>query len=339
MLISLDKLKVTLYIIKLSEMNLPRSMLLLLICISSWYTSFAFPDKNIKLNKKELVYSGHSIPSGKITPYDQQLINDTALIVIPFDYKQSTLFHDYTYAVLDSVIKELLKIPAITISIAGFAYQDEGTDTICQWLSIDRANFIRDYIIARGVDSGRILSVKAYGRTRPFYKGRDNKGKILNCRAEITMRFPPPPKKPVFEDRDGDGIEDKMDNCPDEYGYAENHGCPDSAIIIPFENQQATLYDLTYHVLDSVITLLKNNPSLTITIEGHAGREEGIRSVCEELAIERSNIVKAYLLSRYISRARIDAIKNFGTFRPLNAYRNIQEVLNNCRAEIILNSH
>ena len=321
-------------------MNLPRTLVLLFIFINSGYYAFAFRDRPAyKSNKISIVLKQPGKTTGlKLLPL-QQINIDTALVVIPFEYKQSTLYHSYTYEVIDSVISLMFKIPGITISIAGFAHLDEGTDTICKWLSIDRAMFIRDYIIGRGIDSSRILYVIAYGRTRPFYKGTDKKGKLLNCRAEITMHYPKPPVKPEIQDRDGDGIEDSQDNCPDEYGYIENKGCPDSAIVVPFDTQQSSLYDLTYQVLDSVVSILKDNPSLTITIEGHAYKEEGIRSFCEELAKQRSNIVKAYLLSRFIAANRIDAIKNFGTMRPLNAGRNPQEVLNNCRAAIILNRH
>ena len=38
---------------------------------------------------------------------------------------------------------------------------------------------------------------------------------------------PPPPPPPPRADRDGDGIPDAEDNCPDAAGPAVNNGCPD----------------------------------------------------------------------------------------------------------------
>ena len=50
-------------------------------------------------------------------------------IVIRFEYKQSALFHKFTMETLDSVIRILLRDTNITLSIDGYAYKDEGSDT------------------------------------------------------------------------------------------------------------------------------------------------------------------------------------------------------------------
>jgi formylglycine-generating enzyme required for sulfatase activity len=44
------------------------------------------------------------------------------------------------------------------------------------------------------------------------------------------------PEKMVIEkkiDRDGDGLSDEIDNCPDEKGIPQNNGCPEKTISIP----------------------------------------------------------------------------------------------------------
>jgi OOP family OmpA-OmpF porin len=38
--------------------------------------------------------------------------------------------------------------------------------------------------------------------------------------------IPPPPPPPPPADRDGDGILDNVDQCPDQFGYAKYQGCP-----------------------------------------------------------------------------------------------------------------
>ena len=260
---------------------------------------------------------------------------DTGTIVIPFEYKQSAIYHANTLEVVDSIVNILVRNKEIKISINGYAHLDEGRDSICYYLSLNRALFIRDYIIGRGIDSSRIKQVVAYGNTRPFYKGTDKKGNILNCRAEIKFNYPEPPKKPEIIDTDKDGIPDSEDGCPDQYGYKENNGCPEKDVVkIPFPFQQNMLEAEAYQVLDSVIQVLKQNPTYTISIEGHADKEEGIQQVVEGLGKDRAELIKSYLLSRYVGAVRIASIRYMGSTRPLNAGSSFQEMLFNARTEI-----
>jgi outer membrane protein OmpA-like peptidoglycan-associated protein len=263
--------------------------------------------------------------------------NDSTLILIPFEYKQSALFHQFTYTVIDSVVNMLLKNDSITLTIRGYAHQDEGSDTICKYLSLNRALFVRDYILGRGIKEGRIILVEGMGKARSLNSNVDKDGHALNCRAELILNFPLPPPPVVIADRDEDGIPDADDSCPDVYGYNDNHGCKDSnAIIIPFAIEQSWLAPSTFKVLDSVISLLKQNPTVTLVIQGHSYKTEGTNSVCEKLAVERANNVKQYLLSRYIGESRIVALKNFGVNRPFNTGKNARDIALNARAEIFL---
>jgi outer membrane protein OmpA-like peptidoglycan-associated protein len=85
---------------------------------------------------------------------------------------------------------------------------------------------------------------------------------------------------------------------------------------------------------DSVIRVLKENPSYNIAIAGHAYKTEGINPFCERLGAERSDMVRQYLLSRQLNASRIKSIKNYGTSRPLNPGKNPLQILANARAEI-----
>jgi len=257
--------------------------------------------------------------------------------VIRFDYKQSALFYGFTFRAIDSVVDILLKNKAVTLSIDGYAYKDEGSDTICYYISLNRALFVQTYVLGRGIDSSRFLAINAWGKTRQSYKNKDAEGHFINCRAEILLNYPPPPPKIVFLDRDEDGIEDGQDSCPDVFGVAEHKGCPNpNAIVIPFGTQESALFSRTYSVLDSVLVVLKENPSYTISIEGHAYKAEGIEAVCARLAAERSDMVKQYLLSRQLNISRISSVKSFSNLRPLNAGKTPLAVAANARAEIIL---
>lgn len=261
-------------------------------------------------------------------------------VVIPFEYKQSSLNHSFTFKAIDSVIAILLKNELVTLSIDGYAHVDEGSDSICYYLSINRALATRDYVLGRGIDSSRIISLKGLGNLRSIQIITSKQVVEFNCRAEIMLYYPLPPIKTEIPDKDGDGITDSEDKCPDEYGDKANNGCPNKdAIIVPFETQQSSLYSMTYKVLDSVIAILRNDPSITISIEGHAYKTEGVETLCDRLAKERADIVKRYLLTRRIAGSRIDSVISFGNLRPLNAGKNPQEIARNSRAEIFLIRH
>jgi outer membrane protein OmpA-like peptidoglycan-associated protein len=258
-------------------------------------------------------------------------------IVIRFDYKQSALFYKYTLETIDSVINILLKDTNISLSIDGYAFKDEGSDTICYYLSLDRALFIKTYVLGRGIALNRINSIKAYGRTSQKDANKDKNGLLVNCRAEMRLVYPPPPREKEFSDEDEDGIADDEDKCPDIFGLSEFEGCPDSgAIVVPFTIADWALTSATYQVLDSVIKLLKDNPGLSISIDGHASLSEGSYNVCMHLAQERAAIVKDYLVSRKVNPSQILEVKSFGISRPANAAKNAQQIMKNARAEIRL---
>ena len=261
-------------------------------------------------------------------------------VIIPFEYKQSALYHPFTFKAIDSVVNILLQHDSVTLNIEGYAHVDEGSDTICYYLSLNRALVIKDYVMARGVDSARIISLKGFGNLRSAHLKIYKQIIEYNCRAEIVLNYPLPPPPIIISDADADGIPDTEDQCPTEYGSKANNGCPDkNTIIVPFETQQSSLYSGTYNVLDSIIAIALKDPTLTISIEGHAYKTEGSTAVCNQLAKDRADIVRNYLQSRQIPAARIAPVKSFGNSRSITAGRNPWEVTRNARVEIFLVHH
>ena len=265
-----------------------------------------------------------------------QSYSDSAVVFIPFEYKQSALFHVFTYEVIDSVVNLLLKNDKITLTIKGFAQADEGTDSVCKWLSEDRAFFVKKYILGRGVQEERIAYTEGMGAKKSTHSIIDKNNRTQYFRAELVLTFPPPPPT-IIADRDEDGILNEADTCPDNFGYADNKGCPDSnAIIVPFEPTHAYLSAFTYRVMDSVVALLLNNTTYKLRIEGHAFEKEGTADVCEWLAINRAALVKKYLLSRFVPAKNILTVNSYGVRRPLNAAKNPAEEVANSRVQIFI---
>lgn len=261
-------------------------------------------------------------------------------VVIPFDYKQSSLNYTSTFNLMDSVAAILQMDDSIKVTINGYSYFDEGSEEICHYLSLNRALSVKYYVVGRGVDSVRLVETNAQGRQRSIQRKKLKEPVEFNCTAEITIHYPIPIPPDPLNDMDEDGITDKEDSCKSEYGYRAFNGCPDKdAIIVPFELQQSSLFSSTYRVLDSVVMLLRKDPTLTIIIQGHAYKKEGVKRVCDQLAKERADIAKRYLLTRQVDISRIDAIKVLGTSRPITAGRNPWEIARNARAEIFLVHH
>jgi OmpA-OmpF porin, OOP family len=147
-------------------------------------------------------------------------------------------------------------------------------------------------------------------------------------------------------DTDGDGINDELDKCPAVKGIKEKEGCPEevkkeivekvnyAAKKIQFEFAKATLVPASSAVLDEVAGILKSNPELHISIEGHTSAD-GIYEANMKLSQSRADNVKAYLVSKGIDAARISS-KGFGPNQPLNKGLTEAEKAANRRVELKL---
>lgn len=254
--------------------------------------------------------------------------------VIPFEFKQSAMYHLYTRDVIDSLVYILVKNDSVSLQIHGYSHVEEGSDTIAYYLSLNRALFVRDYVLGKGIDSTRITEIKGWGKSRKRYLGSEKQA-LGNSRAEMILKYPPP--KAVEGDRDFDGITDSGDGCPEVYGLRELNGCPDSlAIHVAFEPGQSSLHALAYHKLDSLIVLLKKNSDLILEVSGHAHSAEGSKALANRLADERWKIVRDYLFSKGIQKNRLELKGSLGESRPVNAARTRGEALLNARAEVRL---
>lgn len=106
-------------------------------------------------------------------------------------------------------------------------------------------------------------------------------------------------------DSDGDGLDDDNDKCPFTKGPKETGGCPEikkevidkineSASQLKFVSQKADLQTSSYKVLDQVIKILKQNPSLALTIDNYSNVLKTTEAN-QKLAVERANNIMAYI--------------------------------------------
>lgn len=130
-------------------------------------------------------------------------------------------------------------------------------------------------------------------------------------------------------DRDSDTVPDRADNCPDEPGPPENHGCAQQQLVV-IQGDRLEILEKVYfrtnsHVidrrsnplLDNVAAVLNAHPEITsIRIEGHTdARGNAQRNVT--LSQRRANSVMQYLTRRgHVARTRLTA-QGFGPNQPI----------------------
>jgi OOP family OmpA-OmpF porin len=108
---------------------------------------------------------------------------------VHFEFDHSDLT-DYAKALLDndaSTINGLTqKYPKLKVELSGHT-DWIGTDAYNQALSERRANTVKQYLVRKGVTSGRI-STYAYGESKPVATNETEEGRALNRRTEVRTR-------------------------------------------------------------------------------------------------------------------------------------------------------
>jgi outer membrane protein OmpA-like peptidoglycan-associated protein len=150
-------------------------------------------------------------------------------------------------------------------------------------------------------------------------------------------------------DNDGDGIADEDDDCPLEAEnvnqYFDDDGCPDEKpelvqvvreqIVIQekiqFSSGRATILSASHTVLNAVVQVLNDYPSVTIRIEGHTDSQGG-DDLNQRLSERRAQAVLDYIMSQGISSVRMDSL-GFGETRPVASNRNPDGRAENRRVE------
>jgi outer membrane protein OmpA-like peptidoglycan-associated protein len=149
----------------------------------------------------------------------------------------------------------------------------------------------------------------------------------------------------VNGDRDGDGIMDSNDKCPDEpesnNGFEDEDGCPDKGSVrlegntvrvlqqVHFDRGSDAVLAASGPILDEVAKVLQSNPGLAIEIDGHASNDEKDPWV---VAARRAGAVRSALESRGAVAAKL-SVQSFGDTRPLSEAATEQARQQNRRVE------
>lgn len=188
--------------------------------------------------------------------------------------------------------------------------------------------FVRYYQIVQNEREGfdnRDAKILTVGLSLEIGSGLDREREQLVA----VVEEPVAPVEPIVvaaSDRDGDGLADDSDNCPDVAGMAENAGCPpyEQVIVKPdklelkqniaFERDSAKLEDASYPLLDEVVVALQDNRGLKVQVDGHAS-SEGSDAHNQTLSEARAQAVLDYLVLRGVAADRLVS-KGFSSSQP-----------------------
>lgn len=148
-----------------------------------------FPFKEKYLSHEEIL-SIESLPlyanTSEVTIYvDPKAIN-TRISSNPIYFQQSkALIIDRSYQELDRLVRLLLDNPSMNIKVEGHT-DNLGKSEELQLLSEQRANTVRDYLIAKKINPVRISTV-GFGARRPINANNSQELRELNRRVEFII--------------------------------------------------------------------------------------------------------------------------------------------------------
>ncbi|HEY7677507.1 MAG TPA: peptidoglycan-associated lipoprotein Pal [Candidatus Methylomirabilis sp.] len=101
-----------------------------------------------------------------------------------FEYDRA-LLTDEAKAVLNEDVAWLKANPRAQVTVEGHC-DERGTSEYNLGLGDRRAKAVREYLVAAGVDGGRIRTI-SYGKERPFVQGHDESAWRWNRRAHFVI--------------------------------------------------------------------------------------------------------------------------------------------------------
>ncbi len=128
-------------------------------------------------------------------------------------------------------------------------------------------------------------------------------------------------------DNDNDTVLDVDDFCPNTAGQpgGKRPGCPGLVVVtakeiritqqIHFEFNKAVIRPESFPILDAVVQVLKDNPKITLEVQGHTDNVGGV-AYNLKLSSARADSVRKYLVSHGTDSSRLVS-KGYGLSQPI----------------------
>jgi OmpA-OmpF porin, OOP family len=109
---------------------------------------------------------------------------------IHFEFDKATIRSE-SFPILDAVTQVMVSNPKMEIEVQGHT-DNKGSAPYNQKLSQARADSVRQYLVAHGVEAGRLRSV-GYGLTQPIVPNTTDANRALNRRVQFIRTEAPAP--------------------------------------------------------------------------------------------------------------------------------------------------
>ncbi len=176
----------------------------------------------------------------------------------------------------------------------------------------------------------------------------DRDGDGIPNDKDLCPDLPGTPEMDGCPDRDGDFIPDPQDRCPDEPGPAENDGCPVQGPLVELETERLSLKDSIHFdtdratikpesnkVLDAIATLVRDHPELRRVRVEGHTDNRGSAPYNKDLSLRRARSVVAALVQRGIAADRLTN-EGYGFERPVADNRTALGRAKNRRVEFTI---
>ncbi|MFD1017082.1 OmpA family protein [Winogradskyella rapida] len=141
-------------------------------------------DKDDKCPNEAGTVANNGCPEVKPTEEVMDTLNEYSRSIL-FNSGKAT-FQRQTDKVLQSMVAIFKEYPQAHFSLEGHTDSD-GSKSMNQALSERRANAVRDYLIANGIDADR-LTAAGFGESNPIASNRTSAGKKENRRVEVKLK-------------------------------------------------------------------------------------------------------------------------------------------------------
>ncbi|MBF0627428.1 MAG: OmpA family protein [Magnetococcales bacterium] len=169
--------------------------------------------------------------------------------------------------------------------------------------------------------------------TQCFFCGNAEVAKAPPVEAPKAIPAPAPAPAPIDGDDDQDGVLNSKDKCPNTPRGAKVNdlGC---WVLenLNFDTDKAVIKPAAFPLLDGVVTVLKQNPSLRVEVQGHTDNT-GKPPHNDKLSKARAEAVKKHLISKGIAANRLTSA-GFGATKPIAPNDNPAGRAKNRRVEL-----
>ena len=180
------------------------------------------------------------------------------------------------------------------------------------------------------------------GATIGYFACRDQPAPPPRAAPKPAPKPKPMPPKDTDTDTDGDGVIDANDECPGTpAGVKVNAvGCPEvgekimSLEGVNFDTNKATIKSDSEGILNNAVSVLNDNASVKVRVEGHTDSRGG-DTYNQELSQRRAEAVAAYLVAGGIAADRLSAV-GYGESAPVAPNDTAENMYRNRRVDLVV---